>query len=226
MKQIRQTALKFALLWLVLAGSSLVQAHPHMWVQATMQLGFNASGEITYVKQAWVFDEMFSSYAKQGLPETSDKRPAQELLDQIGRSWIEALADPMSHYFTTIRYGGRELATQPARNVKVGWNSETQQMSLQFELPLLQPLNLKGQDLSIAVADPTFYVAYSFDEPQALELIAAPESCKAVYQPPQRLDIQTAQRLAALPANVTELPDDLMSVTQTLQHRVNVSCQP
>lgn len=200
-------------------------AHPHMWVEGQMSFGFNAQGQVTGVTQTWLFDELFSSYAKQGLPEGSDAAPAQSDLDKIGKSWIEALADPMSHYFTTIRYGSQEVATGPAQRVKVTWHKRTQQMALTFELPLLTPLTVAGKPLVVSVADPTFYVAYSYEDPNAVKLLGAPERCQGTYIRPKPLDMKTAQRLAAIPSNVTELPDDLMAVTQTLQHRVELSCQ-
>ncbi|UOD50339.1 DUF1007 family protein [Orrella daihaiensis] len=199
-------------------------AHPHMWVEGKVQLMFDAQGAVTGVTQTWLFDEMFSSYAKQGLPVGSDNRPPQSELDKIGKSWIEALADPMSHYFTRIMHGNREVPTGPAQRVRVDWDSKAQQMSLQFELPLLTPLMPGDRPLVVSVADPTFYVAYSFEAPDAVTLLAAPSSCSAKYEMPKPLDAQTAQRLAAIGPDVTELPSDLMAVTQTLQHRVILTC--
>ena len=202
-----------------------VLAHPHMWVDGQMRFGFNAQGQVTGLTQTWTFDELFSSYAKQGLPEGSDKQPPQSALDKIGKAWIDALADPMSHYFTTIRYGTQEVPTGPAQRVKVSWNNKTGQMALTFELPFLVPLTITGKSLIASVADPTFYVAYSYDDPNAVKLAGAPERCHAIYQRPKPLDMKTAQRLAAIPSSATALPDDLMSITQTLQHRVELSCR-
>lgn len=223
---------RLTLLWLTAAFALLIfsmlplrtYAHPHMWVEGKVQLMFDAQGAVTGVTQTWLFDEMFSSYAKQGLPTDSDNRPPQAELDKIGKSWIEALADPMSHYFTRITHGNREVPTGPAQRVRVDWDSEIEQMSLQFELPLLTPLVPGDRPLVVSVADPTFYVAYSFEAPDAIELLAAPASCNAKYEMPARLDTQTAQRLASIGADVTELPPDLMAITQTLQHRVVLTC--
>jgi tRNA threonylcarbamoyladenosine biosynthesis protein TsaE len=201
-----------------------VRAHPHMWIDAQVQFGFNAEGQVTGITQTWVFDEMFSSYAKQGLPLLDNGSPDPAELAKIGQTWIEALADPMSHYFTTIRWRGQDVPVGPAQRVRVHWDNATEQMSLTFELPLLEELTLKDQALTVSIADPTFYVAYSFDQPDAINLLAAPSYCQATYQPPRPLDRQTAQRLAAIPADVAELPDDLMAITQTLQHRVVLSC--
>lgn len=195
-----------------------------MWIDAQVQFGFNAEGQVSGITQTWVFDEMFSSYAKQGLPLLDNGSPDPAELAKIGQTWIEALADPMSHYFTTIRWRGQDVPVGPAQRVRVHWDNATEQMSLTFELPLLEELTLKDQALKVSIADPTFYVAYSFDQPDAINLLAAPGYCQATYQAPRPLDRQTAQRLAAIPADVAELPDDLMAITQTLQHRVVLSC--
>lgn len=224
-KSVAQRYMGVTILMAFLAFGRMAYAHPHMWVDASMQIGFNAQGQVVGITQTWLFDELFSSYAKQGLPASGQKQPPQAELDKIGRSWIEALADPMSHYFTTIRYGNQEVATNAAQHVKVSWDKSTERMSLTFELPLLTPLTLSDKDLVISVADPTFYVAYSFEQPNAVQMLGAPSRCKATYQLPKRLDTQTAQRLAAIPPSQTQLPDDLMAITQTLQHRVELSCR-
>lgn len=105
------------------------QAHPHMWIEAKMDLQFDAQGQLVSVAQVWLFDEMFSSYAKQGLPETAEGVPPQSELDKIAQDWMSALADPMSHYFTTISQGGEVLAVGEPRGVKAAWQPKTDQLA-------------------------------------------------------------------------------------------------
>ena len=200
-----------------------VQAHPHMWIEAKMDLQFDAQGQLVSVSQVWLFDEMFSSYAKQGLPETAEGVPPQAELDKIAQDWMSALADPMSHYFTTISQGGDVLAVGEPRGVKAIWQTKTDQLSLRFELPLLQPVFVNRLPVTVSVADPTYFVAYSFEEPQSVTARTAPASCQAIYKRPNRLDDQVAARLAAIPPSGV-LPPDLQLAAQTLQHRVELSC--
>lgn len=199
------------------------QAHPHMWIEAKMDLQFDAQGQLVSVAQVWLFDEMFSSYAKQGLPKTAEGAPPQAALDKIAKDWMSALADPMSHYFTTISQGGEVLAVGEPRGVKAIWQSQTDQLSLRFDLPLLQPVIASRLPVTVAVADPTYFVAYSFEEPESVTARTAPASCQAVYKRPNRLDDQVAARLAAIPPSGV-LPPDLQLAAQTLQHRVELSC--
>jgi len=199
------------------------QAHPHMWIEAKMDLQFDAQGQLVSLAQIWLFDEMFSSYAKQGLPETAEGAPPQAELDKIAQDWMSALADPMSHYFTTISQGGDVLTVGEPRGVKATWQAQTDQLSLRFELPLLQPVFANRLPVTVSVADPTYFVAYSFEEPNAVTALTAPAICRAVYKRPNRLDDQVAARLAAIPPSGV-LPPDLLLAAQALQHRVELSC--
>ena len=48
-------------------GASAAQAHPHVWITATSELIYAPDGSVTGVRHAWVFDDMFSAYALQGI---------------------------------------------------------------------------------------------------------------------------------------------------------------
>lgn len=199
-------------------------SHPHMWIDAQVELQFDAQGQLVAVGQQWQFDEMFSSYAKQGLPLADNKAPPQAELDRIGQRWMEALADPLSHYFTTITQGGNTLAVGDPRAVKVRWDTQADRLSLSFDLPLLNPVTPRKGPVVVSVADPTYFVAYSLESPDAVRAPTAPAACKAVYQRPGALDSASAQRLAALPPDQGTLPPDLAKIAQSLQHRVELTC--
>ena len=52
------------------AAIGLVQpaaAHPHVWVTATGELLYAADGSVTGIRNHWLFDDMFSAFAVQGL---------------------------------------------------------------------------------------------------------------------------------------------------------------
>ena len=48
-------------------GAGAAQAHPHVWITATSELIYAPDGSITGVRHAWTFDDMFSTYALQGI---------------------------------------------------------------------------------------------------------------------------------------------------------------
>ena len=53
-------------------GAGAAQAHPHVWITATSEVIYAPDGSITGVRHAWTFDDMFSTYALQGI-ETKTK---------------------------------------------------------------------------------------------------------------------------------------------------------
>src|SRR5262249_776678 len=48
-------------------GAMPAQAHPHVWVTSSSELLYAADGSITGVRHAWTFDDMFTTYALQGI---------------------------------------------------------------------------------------------------------------------------------------------------------------
>jgi len=63
--------------WKEAAGASLVaiflaapgsaSAHPHVWVTMRSQVAFTPDGKVSGIIHDWTFDEMYSSFATQGL---------------------------------------------------------------------------------------------------------------------------------------------------------------
>ena len=61
----------FGLLSLIVAwsaGASSADAHPHVWITARSEVVYGSDGAMTGVRHAWTFDDMFTTYALQGLP--------------------------------------------------------------------------------------------------------------------------------------------------------------
>src|SRR4029453_17016492 len=65
----RPFTLAFALL---VASMPAGFAHPHVWVTMKSEVVYAPDGSVTGVRHAWSFDEMFSTFATQGL-ETKQK---------------------------------------------------------------------------------------------------------------------------------------------------------
>ena len=53
-------------------GAAPAKAHPHVWIVAKSEVMYAPDGSITGVRHAWTFDDMFSTYALQGI-ETKTK---------------------------------------------------------------------------------------------------------------------------------------------------------
>lgn len=202
----------------------LSMAHPHMWIDARVKMHLDDQGRLSAVTQSWTFDDLFSSYAIQGLKLDAKRQPLQKDLDSIAANWIEALGDPMSHYFTKIEQNEQLLKTGQARNVQAVWDPKISRLTLVFELPLATPVAVNSLPVSVRVADPTFFVAYEFDPQDVARNATVVPTCTARYVAPRELDPETANRLASIPADQPEPPPELLAITRTLEHRIDLTC--
>lgn len=208
---------------LLTAGAA--KAHPHMWIDARAQIDVDAEQRITAVRQVWRFDEMFGAYATQGLKKGKDGSLPAATLQGMAQDWMKALGEPISHYFTRVTVNGKSAAFAAPRDALVDWNPKTTRLTLSFTLPLAEPVAPGAGGAQVDIYDPTYFVAYAFDEKGAVSL-GGPQgaACTADYRKPKELDWKTMQELAAIPADPDALPDELFAITKGLTHRIEVRC--
>jgi len=208
-----------------LLAAGAASAHPHMWIDARAQIDVDAAHRITAVRQVWRFDEMFGAYATQGLKKAKDGSLPADTLKGMAQDWMKALGEPISHYFTRVTVDGKSAAFGAPRDARVDWNPKTTRLTLSFTLPLDKPVAPGAGGAQVDIYDPTYFVAYAFEEQGAVSL-GGPQgaACKADYRKPKELDWKTMQELAAIPADPDALPDELFAITKGLTHRIEVRC--
>ena len=151
-----------------------VNAHPHVWIDGQLTVLFNSQGQVTALRHAWKFDELFSTYAVQGITrEKNGVIPAAEL-QTLTDQWMQNLADPASHFFTAVSYGGKAIAMQKPVQAQLNLDTTTNQLILSFELPLNEPLSLSKQSLEVDVNDPGYFVVFEYKGSQVLTLRRRP----------------------------------------------------
>src|SRR5690606_32907097 len=77
----------------LLAATAAAQAHPHVWVTAQSELVYAADGTITGVRHSWTFDEMFSTYALQGIETKQKGVYSREELAPLAQTNVESLKE-------------------------------------------------------------------------------------------------------------------------------------
>lgn len=172
---------------LALVGSA--QAHPHVWVTVTSQLVYDAKGAVTGVRHAWQFDDMYSTFALQGLESKTKGVFTRDELAPLARVNIEALKD--SDFFTYAKAGGKDVEFTDAADYWLDFSKDV--LTLNFTLPLKAPVTAKN--LTIEVYDPTYFVDFDFAEKNAVALVGAPARCKAVVQKPKKTGAAPGQQL-------------------------------
>jgi len=156
--------------WLGAAGVAF--AHPHVWVTMKSELLYAADGSVTGVRHAWSFDEMFSTFATQGL-ETKQKGVfTREDLKPLAEVNVNSLKE--FDYFTHAKANGKKTAfTDP---VDYWLEFADGVLILHFTLPLKSPV--KAQALHLEIYDPTWFVDFAFADKDPVALVGAPAACK------------------------------------------------
>ena len=82
------------------------QAHPHVWVTSSSELLYAADGSITGVRHAWTFDDMFTTYALQGIETKTKGVYSREELAPLAKDNVENLKE--FGFFTFAKADGKK----------------------------------------------------------------------------------------------------------------------
>jgi ABC-type uncharacterized transport system substrate-binding protein len=156
-------------------------AHPHVQVQTATQVMFDGQGQAVALEMAWTFDEMYSSFALQGLDTNKDGVFSREELAELTKVNVENLGE--QKYFTVMRHERRFVSFGPARDA---W-SEVQggKLILHLTVPIATPFKPGGKPLTVETYDPDYFVAFEPADGEPMRLVNAPQGCKLDYAPPR-----------------------------------------
>jgi ABC-type uncharacterized transport system substrate-binding protein len=171
----------FGLLGLIVVWSASVssaQAHPHVWITASSELVYASDGSVTGVRHAWTFDDMFSSYALQGIEGKTKGVYSREELAPLAQTNVESLKE--FAYFTFARADGKkEKFVEP---VDYFLEYKNDALTLHFTLPLKTPV--KSKELALEVFDPSFFIDFKLADKDPVRLVGAPRECQMKFQRP------------------------------------------
>ena len=89
---------------LIAAGAA--QAHPHVWVTMTSTVLYAPDGTVTGVRHAWTFDDMFSTFATQGLESKQKGVFTREELQPLAEVNVTSLKE--YDYFSYAKANGKK----------------------------------------------------------------------------------------------------------------------
>ncbi len=162
----------------VMLGAAAAQAHPHVWITARSEVIYAPDGTITGVRHAWTFDDMFSTYALQGIEAKTKGAYTREELAPLAQTNVESLKEYA--YFTFAKADGKKQKfTEPVDYFLEYNNTE---LTLHFTLPAKTPF--KTRQLSLEVFDPAFFIDFKYADKDPAKLVGAPADCKLQFQRP------------------------------------------
>ncbi len=201
-------------------GGREAAAHPHVYVDARVEVVFDKDGKITALRHVWRFDDAFSAFASQGLDKNGDGILSIEELQPLAKINVESLKD--YDYFTFLKVGGKRSGFKIPTEYWL--QSADGYLTLFYTLPLMQAVKPDATGVTVEVYDPGYFVDYQLVEKDPAKLIDAPAACTAAVQRKADPDAATAAILGQIPASERELPANLRSLTSDMSNRVTVKC--
>jgi ABC-type uncharacterized transport system substrate-binding protein len=162
----------------VALGTAAAQAHPHVWITAKSELIYAPDGSVTGVRHAWTFDDMFSTYALQGIEAKTKGAYSKEELAPLAQTNVESLKE--FGFFTFAKADGKkEKFLEP---VDYFLEYRDSLLTLHFTLPVKTPFRAK--QLALEVFDPAFFIDFKFADKEPVKLVGAPADCRMAFQRP------------------------------------------
>ena len=161
-----------------LCAATPARAHPHVWVTMTSELVYGPDGSVTGVRHAWTFDDMFSTFATQGLESKEKGKFTREELAPLAQVNVESLKD--FDYFTAAQVNGKKADLNAPVDYWLEFTDGL--LTLHFTLPFKTPV--KAQNVNVEMYDPSWFVDFSFAQKDPVKLVNAPAACQlAVLRP-------------------------------------------
>jgi ABC-type uncharacterized transport system substrate-binding protein len=158
--------------------ATAAHAHPHVWITSISELMYAPDGSVTGVRHAWTFDDMFSTYALQGIESKKKGVFTHEELAPLAQTNVESLKE--FGYFTFAKADGKKAKFEEPVDYFLEYKDGL--LVLHFTLPLKAPV--KSKVLALEVFDPTFFVDFKLADKDPVKLVGAPTACTFDFQRP------------------------------------------
>ena len=166
------------------SGPEQAQAHPHVWITASSQVIYAPDGSITGVRHAWTFDDMFTTYALQGIETKTKGVYTREQLAPLAKDNVENLKE--FGFFTFAKADGKKQKFEEPTDYFLEYKDSA--LTLHFMLPLKAPA--KPKQLALDIYDPSFFIDFKFEDKDPVKLVGAPASCEMKFQRPGDADVK------------------------------------
>lgn len=178
MRALRRAVTLLVLAGAIALGAPAAQAHPHVWITATSELIYAADGSITGVRHAWTFDDMFSTYALQGIETGTKGVYSHEELAPLAQTNVESLKE--YGFFTFAKADGRKEKFEEPVDYYLEYKDSL--LTLHFTLPLKTPVIAK--QLVLEVFDREFFIDFKYADKDPVKLAGAPAGCEMSFLRP------------------------------------------
>ena len=149
-------------------------AHPHIFVEARLEVVAGPDGSIQELRNVWRFDEVFSSSVVMDFDKNTDLKLEPSELAEVGKTVRDSLAD--YDYYMNLTINGKNITVQKPDIIHVDYKEG--QLLMFFAVKPVEKMPLKGK-LTFAVYDPTLYTSIDFPTDNELAMVGDGfKSCK------------------------------------------------
>ncbi|MCM2290809.1 DUF1007 family protein [Allorhizobium sp. BGMRC 0089] len=132
-------------------------AHPHVFVDATLNIVAGSDGTVKELRNTWRFDEVFSSSVLMDFDKNGDLKLDASELKAIANTIRTSLGD--YGYFTFLTDNGADIKATKPQVFNADYRDN--RLIVFFITKPAKPIKIKGH-LSFGVHDPTLYTAIDF----------------------------------------------------------------
>ncbi|MGI9352954.1 MAG: DUF1007 family protein [Rhizobiaceae bacterium] len=134
-------------------------AHPHVFVEANIEVVRDDKGLFTELRQVWRFDELFSTTVTLDYDENVDGVLDEKELKEVTKIIKESIAE--YDFYTAIRTGDKAVEFFEPDEINAYFEDGKMIMFLAVEPS--KPIDLSTAPLRISASDTSYYVAFRFD---------------------------------------------------------------
>lgn len=196
-------------------------AHPHAWIDASTAFHLNDANEVTALTVTWVFDPAYSAFATEGLDKDGDGEISPAELRPLATQNLTSLKD--YDYFTEIKKDGRQVAYDDVTDYSSAFDGL--QLSMEFTIPLTEPVYVKTHAITYALFDPTYYVEILHHESNPIAVDGdASAGCSPELVKPDLDSLPISLAEMSEPTFAEEPREDGLSYGALFAERVHLIC--
>lgn len=174
----------------LMAAAGAASAHPHVYVTVRSEILYATDGTVTGVRHKWAFDDMFSAFATQGMTKDKDGKIKPEDLAALAEVNVTSLKE--FDYFSSAKIDGKKAPFDAPKDYFLVQENDI--LVLNFTLPFKAPAKARALDLD--VYDPTYFIAFTLAEKDAMALVGAPAKCEVVVSRPDEAGASSMSKLS------------------------------
>jgi ABC-type uncharacterized transport system substrate-binding protein len=148
-------------------------AHPHVMVEANLEILRDKDGAATQLRHVWRFDELFSSSVLLDFDANADGQLDASELDEVSKVVTESIGE--NGFFTEVRLAGKPVHFKGPDIILVDYDED--QLLMFFAVTFDTPIPLTGEDFKVSVSDPSYYVAIDIPDESAVTITGGGPAC-------------------------------------------------